>query len=87
MFQSSPLSQEGRYIFCFPCFATLHPFQSSPLSQEGRYLPDSAIGTVTVDVSILAPLARGALPGRWNDSSLSHLFQSSPLSQEGRYVE
>ena len=37
------------------------------------------------DVSILAPLARGALPGINSIPITISQFQSSPLSQEGRY--
>ena len=87
MFQSSPLSQEGRYRTACLTTNRLFMFQSSPLSQEGRYnlWPDGERGGLcfnprpsrkrgaTVEprrqpnelfVSILAPLARGALPCR-----------------------
>ena len=59
-------------------------FQSSPLSQEGRYVIDGRLENAHI-VSILAPLARGALPRKSSDVGPPSMFQSSPLSQEGRY--
>ena len=108
-FQSSPLSQEGRYREGSTFKMWDVPFQSSPLSQEGRYAPSQRQGArrgcfnprpsrkrgatrrdlpiqATRRVSILAPLARGALlPAAPMTPRLVSPFQSSPLSQEGRY--
>ena len=61
LFQSSPLSQEGRYVACSDHSHAAKTFQSSPLSQEGRYISRDAIRASPSGVSILAPLARGAL--------------------------
>ena len=59
-FQSSPLSQEGRYGSVTALPNRIRRFQSSPLSQEGRYVRQLDVDRFAV-VSILAPLARGAL--------------------------
>ena len=84
MFQSSPLSQEGRYSRSSTSRRRLPCFNPRPSRKRGAtQLVRNGISARPV--SILAPLARGALlkgdprrhPRQW--------FQSSPLSQEGRY--
>ena len=60
-FQSSPLSQEGRYWQAAAEHIEQPLFQSSPLSQEGRYARRIHHRRHRLCVSILAPLARGAL--------------------------
>ena len=83
-FQSSPLSQEGRYAFfrqhCEeePCFNP-RPSRKRGATYDGENAYSPCL------VSILAPLARGALPVSVLGVSASSTFQSSPLSQEGRY--
>ena len=105
VFQSSPLSQEGRYPRAFVENVEGLVFQSSPLSQEGRYChaadilpffncfnprPSRKRGATfhllatlwSPDVSILAPLARGALPPRWKKfTSPSRVSILAPLAR------
>ena len=107
-FQSSPLSQEGRYIR--PMFLASRPAGFNPRPSRKRGATDNILAFFFLDrrfnprpsrkrgatadyvakteqrlVSILAPLARGALPDTRGRRVLAAPFQSSPLSQEGRY--
>ena len=85
-FQSSPLSQEGRYAQCGR--ASVVPADVSILAPlaRGALLCPALGANAFCFVSILAPLARGALHVV-NDPVIPHDgFQSSPLSQEGRYI-
>ena len=61
-----------------------HRFNPRPSRKRGATigLPDD---DVVDSVSILAPLARGALPSMGYTVQTLKSFQSSPLSQEGRY--
>ena len=63
VFQSSPPSQGGRYEVLRSHWRVVNKFQSSPPSQGGRYVFDFAAAGPAGRVSILAPLARGALHG------------------------
>ena len=61
-----------------------HSFNPRPSRKRGATAPDFFIVRWTA-VSILAPLARGALRDIRDQASEPSMFQSSPLSQEGRY--
>ena len=85
LFQSSPTSQGGRYR---PpsCLQSLHAcFNPRPPRKVGATRHGSQRGPSIV-VSILAHLARWALPPPCHRSSPPSRFQSSPTSQGGRYA-
>ena len=83
-FQSSPLSQEGRYVQTIRCTESTPKFQSSPLSQEGRYGVRRRGFRSRPRVSILAPLARGALPARkGRDGFRLNRFNPRPSRKRG----
>ena len=70
------------------CIRAPRPFPSGfnprPPCKGGATAPDGDM-LRHVDVSILAPLARGALPKNWVERRAGHAFQSSPPLQGGRY--
>ena len=107
-FQSSPLSQEGRYNRKAPARSGDGCFNPRPSRKRGATAgrsrpagrqagfnprPSRKRGATRAEkrrrarvaVSILAPLARGALLHYPIFLFSTFPFQSSPLSQEGRY--
>ena len=84
-FNPRPSRKRGATAESMMRLTVLPVFQSSPLSQEGRYGPRPPRARGSRAVSILAPLARGALPLTSSVWNMYTPFQSSPLSQEGRY--
>ena len=85
-FQSSPPSQGGRYTRPTTRDRADRGFNPRPPRKGGATRPNSRPRLEMV-VSILAPLARGALLCSTTNRLFMTLFQSSPPSQGGRYFQ
>ena len=84
VFQSSPPLQGGRYVKPQNTGGLPRGFNPRPPCKGGATGLNLVDGRFVV-VSILAPLARGALRNRDGNDSRTCLFQSSPPLQGGRY--
>ena len=85
MFQSSPLSQEGRYLTVLSLALFISCFNPRPSRKRGATMP--LVNVVCIFMFQSSPLSQeGRYLSPLNFPIIQKLFQSSPLSQEGRYL-
>ena len=83
MFQSSPVTKDGRYFFALALRMRLVTFQSSPVTKDGRY--DSTRPRVQTCALPISSLRTGATVQNLALAAEA-LFQSSPVTKDGRYI-
>ncbi len=85
MFQSSPVTKDGRYFFALALRMRLVTFQSSPVTKDGRY--DSTRPRMIRNRRFNPrPSLRTGATVQNLALAAEALFQSSPVTKDGRYI-